>query len=156
MYPDFNLVKICRPYLNKIKGKQESYDYLFKKFKKNIFYVTNKNTDFLIMQNNNSIIERPLTSSERHLFNQDKKPYFRLRPKKNKIVFFYDKSDNPKENKSKIINVDNIAIEFKKGNNFLVLTADSRKDFIDFTINDNGHQKIYRLKSLELEGLPVN
>ena len=46
MYPDFNLVKICRPYLNKIKGKQESYDYLFKKFKKNILKARNDIINF--------------------------------------------------------------------------------------------------------------
>jgi len=36
MYPDFNLVKICKPYLNKLKDKETSYDDIFEKLKKNL------------------------------------------------------------------------------------------------------------------------
>jgi len=46
MYPDFNLVKICKPYLNKLKEKQSSYDYMFKKFKKNILKARNDIINF--------------------------------------------------------------------------------------------------------------
>jgi ubiquinone biosynthesis protein len=46
MYPDFNLVKICKPYLNKLKEKKSSYDYMFGNFKKNMLRARNDLINF--------------------------------------------------------------------------------------------------------------